>query len=252
MTLRKTVNKTARKTLRKTTVLTKHSMTLRNNRSEWTHQYIDKYYLNKIKINYLFTEHSYGLLNNILLSDDYKIHPLLPVFMLTEALSSTISNLNDTNLFDDYYDYYYFLSELHIYISKELPFIDYPVFGLILRYFLFTNLYLYLPQFSVHYNETRHFFTFTNMLTTYISGTVIDNPSFDIDTSHRLVGVFLSKLKIYEQQHNFQMYKHYIDNASIKRFDRLKNDIEVLKRKIKTSINNIYPELNWLTQSTKA
>lgn len=239
LSIKKTKSKKNQTLRKKQTMasLTKHTMALRQKQS-LLKTHLDEGDVLKIKMHEMFINHTYSLLNSILLKDysqdsSYVLHPLLPLFMLTEALSINSAILMDdpklaADDYADYYDYYYFLNELYIYIKEELAQIHYHAFGLCLRYFLFTNLYLLHPAFVSQYINYRSFFTFTTTLTTYISGTIFDNSSFDIDFSNPLIieasDIFLAKLQIYSDQH----MRYHIN---------LNHKLNRLKRNIQKEIN---------------
>ena len=121
-----------------------------------------------IKVHELFTEHTYILLNHILLKSydqlEDILHPMLPIFMLSEALSIIFDLNDDDEIREDYYYYYKFLTNIYSHIKNVLPRVDYRYFGLFLRELLFYNI---IPI------NNKSFSSITHQLTNYISGNII-------------------------------------------------------------------------------
>ena len=131
------------------------------------------------------------------------------------------------------------LNELTLFINNDLPTQQYHIFGICLRFILFTNLYFNYPAFyQNYYIRCRHFFSFTQILTTYISGTVYDCQFFDIDhTDPDILKLMNVLLPI------FQLF--FKDAAAI--YD-LKKHIRELKGKIQKNINEYYTQLVFVNE----
>ena len=235
-----------KKKSKKQTVRKPHSMLLRNF-SLFKEVSPPRNERNEIIIHTLFTEHSYLNLNHILLNDS-TINPLLPLFMLTEALSVYMLNLTDDDeLFQDYYSYYYFLNELYISLQTKVPNIYKDYYGKFLRYYLFTNFYLYDPSFmQTTYIRYRQFFSFTTMLSTYITGTVILDPDPAKQTFFD-ISVAVNDPDIVQEvnSHFFTLFlttvmkdaDFYTKTSSKKNINSLQREIYNLKIKINILIN---------------
>ena len=102
------------------------------------------------------------------------LHPMLPIFMLSEALSIILDLNDDDELREDYYYYYIFLTKIYIYIKQHLPRIHFHHFGLFLRELLFYN---NIPI------TNKSFSSITHQLTNFISGNIIQ-PDYIYSDSH--------------------------------------------------------------------
>jgi hypothetical protein len=242
---------------------------------------IDEYMETYTSINNL-TDRTYSLLNHVLTKSDYNIlqygigkkkqklslqnhsdcfHPLLPIFMLTEALHKSFidikndyinetinikdsdkSRLSDINnkyrdIYDNYFNYFIFMKEfMEIMIKQTHPnnVRNMYIIGLGLRSLLFTSPECWIEVFNELFEneETdkelsfKQFIIFTSQLRTHISGDIIMDTEGE---SYYLSSIFIEFLRI--------IFIKYIKKKNIDNLIDIEPDIKKLLVYISENIN---------------
>ena len=180
------------------------------------------------------------------------LDPYVPVFMLTEALSVIIGTINDTELYENYYNYYWFLHKLYLYISGyDLPPEHRNAFAFFLRDRLFINTQnLLLPA-------KNSFYELNMNLIMYISGRVDPTlPSLVI--SPELLQLFTNVFNSFVAEDNSNPNENPLINDNLdevilkKKILHLKSALYSLKGKIQTGINSHYAASGTRTSSVMA
>jgi hypothetical protein len=226
-----------------------------------------------MKYQELSVNRTYSLLNHILTTDysldaskmptlhdhSYCFHPLLPVFMLTEALyakyneffeeyKNEIANIDDrssydinADLFEDYEYYYHFFNALYSNIANKINEQKYDVaelynIGLGLRSFFFTNSHENITASNVSFS------TFTSNLRNYISGYIeLNKEEKDKDILFYEIGKLTINEIFDDKQFNEKIneineIKTIVTDDSLK--DNLLEDLYEMRMNIATQIIN--------------